>query len=429
MSLNLQECQYQFTRPKMSGKFLLSKDTDTVNFTPEWDVHVSSCNTPCEPLETYGFTHVLNVLRDKIDKINTEAWKKVRWYINEYDFQVRDPIINRAFYKYWEIINEFDIFAGYTSEQKILHCAEAPGGFIQGTNIYLQLDRQIALEQQNMKESSLDEDGFTKVERKRSAKRDQYRVYTISLNKDLPQLQKYNLPSYNKNILNRFVYVSFGKDRTGNINNLENIDYMRTIANKDFYLITADGGFDEGTEFNNKEQLHYSLILNEIYASLKTQQRGGHFILKLFDMFTEPTVHMMYLLSLCFDQVYIYKPKTSRPTNSERYVICKGFKLDNHTRDEYVKVISELSKEVQSLKGKYVCFTLFRNLPKSFKQCIANINVHFVEKQCSFLKCALDLCNDQTFLDHYEEKLAESLEMRKNVFYEWETMYDLNAFV
>ena len=71
---------------------------------------VSGSNDPDLPNEIYGYDKKLNIYRDKIDKINCENWKKVRWYINEYDFQVKDPIINRAFYKYWEIINEFEIY-------------------------------------------------------------------------------------------------------------------------------------------------------------------------------------------------------------------------------------------------------------------------------------------------------------------------------
>ena len=51
---------------------------------------------------------LLRYFCNKIDKIHTDIWKKVRWYINEYDFLVKDPIINRAFYKYWEIINVFE---------------------------------------------------------------------------------------------------------------------------------------------------------------------------------------------------------------------------------------------------------------------------------------------------------------------------------
>ena len=91
----------------------------------------------------YGFNEKLNMLRNKIDLIDSNTWKCCRWEINKYDFLVKDPIINRAFYKYWEIVNEFSIFENFAENDIIYHCAEAPGGFIQGSNIFLQLDSMI----------------------------------------------------------------------------------------------------------------------------------------------------------------------------------------------------------------------------------------------------------------------------------------------
>ena len=87
--------------------------------------------------DDYNKNSELNFYRNQIDKIDINIWKQVRWYINMYDFIVHDPIINRAFFKYWEIIQEFNIFKNYNINNVILHCAEAPGGFIQATNLYI----------------------------------------------------------------------------------------------------------------------------------------------------------------------------------------------------------------------------------------------------------------------------------------------------
>jgi hypothetical protein len=123
-------------------------------------LNINKSNEPELPNEKYGYDLKLNDYRNKIDNINSDNWKKVRWYINEYDFQVKDPIINRAFYKYWEIINEFEIYEDYTETDLILHCAEAPGGFIQGTNIYLQIE-YLNVNNKQSKDIEKDNDGFT----------------------------------------------------------------------------------------------------------------------------------------------------------------------------------------------------------------------------------------------------------------------------
>lgn len=49
---------------------------------------------------------------------------------------------------------------------------------------------------------------------------------------------------------------------------------------------------------------------------------------KFFDTLTPFTVGLIYLMYLSFDLVAIHKPNTSRPANSERYLVCKWKKQD-----------------------------------------------------------------------------------------------------
>lgn len=376
-----------------------------------------------KPNELYGYNEELNIYRNRIDNIDSDIWKKVRWYINEYDFQVKDPIINRAFYKYWEIINEFEIFEEYKERELILHCAEAPGGFIQGTNIYLQVDRYVD-DPIKVEDPTIDKDGFKVVKRKKTIKKD-YIIYSISLNKDLPQYKTYNLPTYNKNILNKYIHITYGKDNTGDINNVENIMHIYNMTKSSFYLITADGGFDEGTDFNNKEQLHYSLILNEISAAIRLQKYDGHFILKMFDIFTETSIHLLYLLTLCYKSVYIYKPKTSRPTNSEKYIICKGFILDEDMR----KMVVDSLLLPKLKKNLYMSFTLFEEIPEDFIYNVRMINSVLVKRQCEYLDYAIELCGNKDFFVEYDLSVNDLIDKRKDVFNEWAQVYNLEAYV
>lgn len=379
-------------------------------------------NVPEISEEIYGFNEKLNIERNKIDKINSDIWKKVRWYINKYDFLVKEPIINRAFYKYWEIINVFNIFKDYTENETIFHCAEAPGGFIQGTNAYLSINYS---QSKKIIDINVDADGFTLV--KRPMKRKEYKIYTISLNKDLPQYKNYNLPSYNKKVINKNIYITYGKDNTGDINNLDNINFIKNLINKDGnYLITADGGFDEGTDFNNKEQLHYFLILNEIYSAISLQKDNGHFILKVFDIFTSTSINLLYLLNLVYSNVYIYKPKTSRPTNSEKYIICKSFNLNEINKNIILIKLKELSEKLKIIKNKYNSFTIFNKIPDAFIKNIKDMNETLLNTQYNHLKIAINHCKDVNFIKNYELELETSYESRNNIFKNWQKEYDIN---
>lgn len=363
------------------------------------------------PQTRLGYNQKLNDFRNQIDLVTSESWKKVRWYINEYDFQVKDPIINRAFYKYWEIINEFDLFESYNVDTDlVLHLAEAPGGFIQGTNIYLQMGSRVK------KVPQMDTDGFVTVKRRA---RNNYLIYSMSLNKDLPQYKIYNLPTYNRGVINKQVCISYGKDHTGDINNFENVRYLKGLSKKNFYLVTADGGFDEGIDFNNKEQLHYTLILSEIKSAIFLQQQHGHFLLKVFDIFTETSLHLLYALSLAYTSVCVYKPRTSRPTNSEKYIVCRGFRLSESDRIHFVNAIDNSHKS----------FLIFKTVPESFVDQVRKVNDEMVEKQCVYLESAIQLCNDNGFLLNYEHNVSRLIDARRATFNSWETFYNLNSFV
>ena len=64
----------------------------------------------------------------------------------------------------------------------------------------------------------------------------------------------------------------------------------------------------------------------------------------MFTMFESETVCMMYLLDLCFSQLEVFKPATSKEGNSEVYVICLDFKrtewLEKYLTDTKVSPVT-----------------------------------------------------------------------------------------
>ncbi|KAF9125267.1 FtsJ methyltransferase domain-containing protein 2 [Mortierella sp. 14UC] len=122
--------------------------------------------------------------------------------------------------------------------------------------------------------------------------------------------------------------IFYGKDGTGDILNQENIDAFAALVEQETNglgvgLVSADGGVSVDGDEAVQETLLQRLILCQILTMFMTLQKGGDFVVKIFDIFTPVTAGLVWILSRNFEKICVMKPLTSRPMNSERYVVCR----------------------------------------------------------------------------------------------------------
>ena len=170
------------------------------------------------------------------------------------------------------------------------------------------------------------------------------------------------------------ITLSYGKDDTGNLYNLENIKHFRKEVLEDggkVDLVTGDGGLDFSINFNCQEQLSFHLIFCEIVSAFSVLKTGGSFVLKMFDIHTSNTLQLIFLLSNYFDEIILTKPYTSRPANSEKYIVCKGF---TGITEEYLNVLYAIIEKWEKTKSmnKYVDNLFAMKVPPYFKKNIMN---------------------------------------------------------
>ncbi|XP_015375617.1 PREDICTED: brahma-associated protein of 60 kDa, partial [Diuraphis noxia] len=115
----------------------------------------------------------------------------------------------------------------------------------------------------------------------------------------------------------------YGHDEDGDIYKPKNIlslerYVMKMTEGNGVHFVMADGGFSVDGQESFQEILSKRLYLCQALAALSILQPGGHFMCKLFDIFTEFSAGLLFLLYQSFKQISIYKPVTSRPANSER---------------------------------------------------------------------------------------------------------------
>jgi 23S rRNA U2552 (ribose-2'-O)-methylase RlmE/FtsJ len=251
--------------------------------------------------------------KSKIDEsYYTRLWDKFKKLSNEYELIYTNDVetpsvsdispVSRSYFKLWEILSDFEYVINIKSKPslKVAFVGEAPGGFVQAMYDY-----------------------------RRSNMHDRY--YGMSL------VSKYksgssNIPSWRlpDHFYNTGIFrVHNGVDKTGSLYKIQNREsFANYVGMESCDIVTADGGFDYSNDYNNQEMASLHLIICEVQTCLKVIKHGGTFVLKIFDINLDDTRNLLYLLHLSFNNIHITKPSTSRPANSEKYIVCIGFKSE-----------------------------------------------------------------------------------------------------
>ena len=278
-----------------------------------------------EKLETKNkFYYVVNPFEQTINDYDKDIAHESEIFLN------KPNILSRAFYKMWEILYTFDI-ANNKDGMTMVGLAEGPGSFIQAFVEF----------REKYFEPSKDT------------------IYTLTINSDnTTNINKDMVESINKRYDNMITIMKTTKiggatkanksggatkslSTNGDLTKVSTIEYLKANVKKKADLITADGGFEWKNE-NYQEQEAYSLILGQIIGAINIQAKGGSFVLKLFETFTINTIKLIYILSSFYEECYIYKPFFSRATNSEKYIICKGF---SEKQIKYLQILEDALKK------------------------------------------------------------------------------------
>lgn len=177
----------------------------------------------------------------------------------------------------------------------------------------------------------------------------------------------------------------YGPEGNGNIFNPNNIEALYNAISADtdnrmVQLVTADGGMAVDGQENAQEQAHKRLVLCQYLTALRILRKGGSFLCKVFDVYTDFSVEMMYLLAQCFEKFCIIKPYTSRPANSERYVIGLGLREQDPPARSLFSRLNE--SDIWSKTDKEpLSFFPFDKIPEEFIQYVKNSCEYLVEYQ------------------------------------------------
>ena len=267
----------------------------------------------------------LNACKDEITRhcVPLRQWDDMKRMSNEYELVYTAPPpgaqqqhqgiasvqpVSRSFFKLWELLNDFSetLSASCLSASgpvTAAFLAEGPGGFVESFATF----------------------------RGRRGVRCVDALHCITLRSSSRAVPTWKLQAIRRAAPAASLNVHHGADGTGDLYRVANIDHLvRAVCGPTedpgvCELVTADGGFDYSGDFNAQERASARLLLCEAYAALRLQRVGGAFVLKMFDIASDDTMSLLHALRLCYADVHLYKPLSSRPANSEKYAVCTGF--------------------------------------------------------------------------------------------------------
>ena len=260
--------------------------------------------------------YLLNIKNEIDDR--QDDWDKYKKYVNPYEYIhtcypgskhsiCKLKPISRSFFKFIEIYYTLNIQELLPKNAKIFFIAEGPGGFIEATN-YLRNDTE-----------------------------DHYYAITLLDNKDI------GIPGWKKTLnVNKNIIFENGVDNTGNIFNIDTYKDLYDKYHGTMNLVTADGGFNFSSDFNNQENISIKLIIYEIFYALMLQKKGGVFIIKLYDTFSQISLDLIYLLMFMYTSVTEIKPCSSRYANSEKYLVCKNYRNTSFDKEKFLDIMYNL---------------------------------------------------------------------------------------
>jgi len=356
------------------------KDIDEDIFDTKNDIIKSPYIT--EPMIKYGFYSFQHQSKDKMPKILNESefkGKTLHLVTNQFEHFITDnkqdiihtsltyfnlkskkDIINRSFFVLWELLISYDLINDNKSFKTL------------NISNNMALNQCISFYRNKFYKSTSNNDIYYSFDKNKEYIDSDTSIEDIGSESDI------NNVKFNKNIKN--------------INDLQTINNICKEYNESIDLVVTDINII-WNDHNYQEQESFKTIISQIYCSLNVLKKDGNLVLKCYESFSEYTIKLMIILTLCFDNIYITKPLISRPSNSERFIICTGYK-SKKTNETKIKKLYEIIEEIYKTKDMYIVdiFSEYKindnlqNINKLINTIISNNQFKSINEMMTYLK-------------------------------------------
>ncbi|KAJ1939094.1 hypothetical protein GGF37_004539 [Kickxella alabastrina] len=93
-------------------------------------------------------------------------------------------------------------------------------------------------------------------------------------------------------------------------------------------VVAENDSLEQGDLALGHEKHQYAYTIAQAIVAFQILRRGGTFVFKVYDTATPLSVELLYLIHACFERMAIVRPLASRPTSTERFVVCNNLNAD-----------------------------------------------------------------------------------------------------
>lgn len=179
-------------------------------------------------------------------------------------------------------------------------------------------------------------------------------------------------------------------------------------------------------EDNFIEQTYYKDFVTYLIEVLDNLVDGGNAIIKYYDSFCIPTLKLIYVITSQFKESFIYKPFISRQSDSERFLILKGFRKGK-------KVDSALKDILKSMDNKNYIYDFFPDieLSREYIKFFTFVNIRLVNNQQIMINEIIKYIKENNYFgDKYhifrDKQIESSKWWIKNFYPPSENIYEKN---
>ena len=387
-----------------------------------------------------GFSTEVMKYKEKISKMDPHKWRKLR--ANAYDYerlkgaltqkQRSTLIINnrcdiheddigvtRATMKMKELIHYFNLIPS-KPDNIYVHIAEGPGGFMEAILQHMKytfteqhIPIRYTMHANTLRTYHANTDFTDEKEEKKEGSGFNF-------------IRELQLKNHGQHVCKN-IHIHYGLDGKGDICDTDTIvDLVENVTetNDDLaILVTADGGFNVSSDDTRiKEIFHFRLLLAEIVTAIQVQKEGGAFVIKFFDCNYMQTATLVHLICSMYEDINVAKPLTSRPANSERYIVARRFKKWGgfDTKEQFSAYVEELMTILDTFEENNVKYYfdhgVFENLPpKDLIQALFKINMNLNERQINAMITTLNWPQERITQHRIEEQKSYSKKLLSTV--------------